>query len=261
MTTIIECPSGLRGVIRGWKVREANLFFDKAVQRSNLLIDKILGAVWEETIDPGPYAPATNGKVPWEEVLLGDRMFAIVMSRHHTYLDLKGEPEPYAFTVKCTNELCGRSIAWEFMLSDLPVKRLSDESRAAFVAGNRFTTDALGRPVIFKLRTGRDDRDLAERLVSDATTRAVTSLATRIIEVPGVATKPKEIRTWVSDLEMQDMLKLLRAFDEHDCGVETSFDVECQRCGTTQEVELPLGKEFFLPNTRKKASSSAQSDS
>jgi hypothetical protein len=39
---------------------------------------------------------------------------------------------------------------------------------------------------------------------------------------------------------------LRTAFDEVDCGVETTIEVECPECLGVQSVDLPFGPSFFL---------------
>ncbi len=97
-------------------------------------------------------------------MLQSDRFFALLLVRALTC-----GPE-YAFGVGCRNDACRARIEWEVELTKLPVRRLSEESRAAFVSGNRFETtlpDA-GKKVAFKLLTGDDERKLQKALQSGA---------------------------------------------------------------------------------------------
>src|SRR5512139_539341 len=130
MSNVIACPSGLTGRIRGMKVREERIFADRKLAKSGGQLEQILAACWEETLDPGPYD--FGDKIDWGKVLQGDRFYALLQIRTLSY-----GPE-YAFGVTCENRSCRARIDWELKLTDLPVKQLSEESRAAFVAGNRF---------------------------------------------------------------------------------------------------------------------------
>ena len=55
MSEIITCPSGLSGHIRGMKVREERVLGDRKLAKNGGQVDELLGACWEETLDPGPY--------------------------------------------------------------------------------------------------------------------------------------------------------------------------------------------------------------
>ena len=149
MAEIITCPSGLAGVVRGLKVREERILAARKLAKANAQLDELLRACWLETHDPGPYS-ATEGRIDWDGVLQGDRFYALLMIRIATY-----GPE-YAFGVSCAEERCRARFEWELDLRELQVRKLSDASRALFVAGNRFETtlpDA-ARRVTFRLMTG-----------------------------------------------------------------------------------------------------------
>ena len=240
MSEIITCPSGLTGRIRGMKVREERVLSDRKLAKSGGQVDKLLGACWEETADAGPYD--FNGKdIDWAKVLQGDRFFALLQIRALTY------GADYAFAVPCQNEACRARVEWELDLHELPVRSLSDESRAAFTQGNRFETvlpDA-GKRVWFRLLTGADERKLPH-LRRNAGERLLSAmLAFRVVEIEGVEARDK--RRFIEDLTMRDADFLVDEFDRVDCGVDTTIEIECPECFATQEVELPFGQSFFMP--------------
>jgi hypothetical protein len=110
----------------------------------------------------------------------------------------------YAFGVSCLHSNCRARIEWEIDLTKLPVRKLSDESRAAFVDGNRFATtlpDA-GKRVVFKLLTGDDERRLpaVQRAAPDKLLSAV--LAYRVLKIDNV--EPKAKRQFLEELSMRD---------------------------------------------------------
>ena len=133
MSEIITCPSGLSGRIRGLKVREERILTDRKLAKNGGQVDELLSACWEETLEAGPYDFGEKD-IDWGKVLQGDRFFALIKIRALTY-----GPE-YAFAVSCQNESCRSRIDWELDLNDLQVRTLSEESRAAFMDGNRFET-------------------------------------------------------------------------------------------------------------------------
>ena len=254
MSHVIECPSGLRGAVRGLKVKELNILADRKLAKSGRQFDQILAGCWLETIEHGPYAPGDQC-LDWGKVLQGDRFFALLMVRALTY-----GPE-YAFGVSCRNDNCRARIDWEIDLTKLPVRKLSEESRVAFVGGNRFETtlpDA-GKKVAFKLLTGDDERKLPalQRSAPDKLLSAV--LAYRVLEIDGVDAKAK--RQFLEDLTMRDADFLVDEFDRVDCGVDTTIEIECPECFQTQEVELPFDKGFFLPGKDRTARRKARSSS
>ncbi len=240
MSDTITCPSGLTGRIRGMKVREERILADRKLARAGGQVDQLLAACWEETLDAGPY-DFGDKEIDWGKALQGDRFFALLQIRTLTY-----GPE-YAFSVNCNNEGCRERIEWELDLGELPVRALSEESRAAFLDGNRFETrlpDA-GKKVWFRLLTGADEQKLP-RLRKGAGDRLLSAmLAFRVVEVEGVEARDK--RRLLEDLSMRDADFLVDEFDRVDCGVETSIEVECSECLSVQDVDLPFDRTFFMP--------------
>jgi len=244
MADIVSCPSGLTGRIRGMKVREERVLADRKMAKSGGQVDELLSACWEEMHEAGPYAFADD-KVDWGRVLQGDRFYALLQVRVLTY-----GPE-YVFAVPCQNAACRARIDWELDLTQLPVRALSDTSRAAFMAGNRFETmlpDA-GKHVRFKLLTGEDERRLPQ-LQRAAPEKLLSSvLAYRVLDVDGVDARDK--RRFLEDLSLRDADFLVDEFDAVDCGVDTTLEVECPECFLRQEVELPFDRGFFLPGKQR----------
>jgi hypothetical protein len=246
MANIISCPSGLTGRIRGMKVREERVLADRKLAKSGGQVDELLSSCWEELVEAGPYA-FPDGKVDWGRVLQGDRFYALLQVRVLTY-----GPE-YAFGVPCQSAACRARIDWELDLTQLPVRVLSDASRAAFMADNRFETtlpDADTR-VRFKLLTGEDERRLPQFQRAAPEKLLSSVLAYRVLDVDGVDARDK--RRFLEDLTLRDADFLVDEFDRVDCGVDTTLEVECPECFMRQEVELPFDRGFFLPGQARTA--------
>jgi hypothetical protein len=243
-STIITCPSGLSGRIRGMKAKEERILADRKLANDGAQLDQILAACWEEVSDPGPYS-FSGSIVDWSKVLQGDRFFTLLQIRIQSY-----GPE-YAFTVPCQNRSCRTRIDWELNLGDLPVRPLSEESRAAFLAGNRFSTvlPSSGQRITFRLLTGADER-LMTRLRKQASDRPITTLLNfRIDAIEGV--DPTSKFSFLEELGMADVTYLLSDMDRVDCGVDTTIEVECPECGGIQRIDLPFDQSFFLPERRR----------
>jgi hypothetical protein len=250
METTITCPSGLTGKIRGMRVREERILADRQLAKSGAQTDALLAACWQDTLDPDLYA-LNDGALDWLKVLSGDRFYALLQLRIATY------GPSYAFSVPCSS--CRAKIDWEIDLSELPVKKLPEPSRASFAAGNRFETTLPdgSRKLWFKLMLGDDERKLPQ-LRRSAPDRVLSALlAHRVLEVEGIEAREK--RRFLEDLSMADATQLFHEFDEADCGVETKINIECPECGAEQEIELPFGREFFLPTTKGQRSERSRS--
>jgi len=248
----ITCPSGLSGRVRGMKAREERILADRKLAKSGGQLDQILAACWEETLDPGPYSFGMTAP-NWSEVLVGDRFYALLQVRAVSYGPM------YEFSVSCSNRECRARIDWELDLLELPVTQLSDESRAALLAGRTFRTvlPRAGRAVEFRLLRGADERRMSAQRRAAGERPLTTSLAMRVESIEGVEAKDK-LRV-LEDLEMADVSFLLGEFDRVDCGVETEIEVECPECLSLTTVELPFEKGFFLPQRKKPSAASSSS--
>lgn len=244
--TVITCPSGLTGRIRGMKVQEERVLADRKLAKTGGQVDALLDACWLQTLEPGPYD--FDGKeIDWGKVLQGDRFYAMLQVRQLTY-----GPQ-YTFSVACRQESCRERIDWELDLDALPYRTLGDDSRAAFLSGNRFETvlpDA-GNRVWFRLLTGADERKLPQIRRNAGAQMMSAMLAFRVLEIEGVQARDK--KRFIEELSMQDADFLMDEFDRVDCGVDTGIEVECPACYATQEVELPFDRTFFMPGKERSA--------
>ncbi|ACY13462.1 hypothetical protein [Haliangium ochraceum] len=245
MSEITTCPSGLTGRVRGMKVREERILADRKLAKSGGQLDALLGACWEETLDAGPYDIAADG-LDWGQVLQGDRFYALLQIRVQTY------GADYAFATHCQAGGCRARFEWELDLTELPCRKLSEASRQALDAGNRFETTlpGAGVRVWFRLLTGADERKLSQ-LRQNAGERLLSALlAFRVREVEGVEAGDK--KRFLEDLSLRDADFLVGEFDRVDCGVDTRIEVECPTCLATQDLDLPFDHSFFLPGAQRR---------
>jgi hypothetical protein len=238
----IVCPSGLSGEIRGLKGREGEILSDRVAARAGSTFDKILSGCWLETTDAGFYTFA-DGRPDWSQVLVGDRFYALLQIRALTF------GNSYAFAVQCPAQTCRERFEWEIDLGELPVKELPESSKEALRAGNRLET-ALGdgRKVWFKLLRGADEVRASKGIKTSGYGALLAAVNVRILEVEGVADKGR--RAFLEELDLGELAALLDRFDEADGGVETSIEVECPHCFEVQEIDLPFGRDFFLPRAK-----------
>jgi hypothetical protein len=245
MPSLIVCPSGLAGEIRGLTGREGKLLADRSLARSGATVDRILQSCWLKTTDPGVYDLADGASLDWSRVLVGDRFYALVQIRRQSFGD------EYAFSVQCASAACRQRFEWELNLADMPVRLLSDDAKAAFRAGNRFETrfPRGGRKVWFRLLMGADETRAATLRRQGRDNLLLEAVALRIVEIENVAERDR--RKFLDDVELADLTALLDACEEADCGIETSIEVECPACQGVQDVDLPFERGFLFPRSRR----------
>lgn len=249
MSIEIECPSGMQLRIRGLKGKEGRLLADKNAIRQGSVMDSMLAACTEEVLDPGPYELKADGRLDWGKALLGDRFYALLQIRLASF-----GPE-YDFKVQCKEGGCRERFEWRIDLGkDLEVSRMTEEDRQTLRTDGVFTTTlADGKKVSYRLATGQDEKAAARTRGQDKA--LVDMLVMRITSIEGVGTTSmadagrsvKGVKSYLEDLEWSELVRLLNALDEHDCGVETEIEVECPNCGGVQEINLPLERNFFVP--------------
>ncbi|MCP4675067.1 MAG: hypothetical protein GY854_06100 [Deltaproteobacteria bacterium] len=246
MSEIIICPSGLKGRVRKMKVHEARSFSNRRRNSKGDPMKRLFSSCWEETLDLGPY-DFDDKRIDWSEVLLGDRLYALMGIRIETH-----GPE-YVFSVTCQERDCRKRIEWELNLDELPVRMLSDENREVFQNGNRFemTLPEADTRLWFKMLLGKDEGKLAKKRRGPEELDLSDLLSFRIVEIEGVDKKEK--RRFIDDLSMSDADFLMDEFDRVDCGIDTAIEIECPQCMAVQEVELPFEQTFFMPGKRRMA--------
>lgn len=236
---VVHCPTGLKVRVRGMKVRDERILTDKRAIQSGTMSTKLLEACVEEIIDHGPY----SDPIDWRRVTQGDRttiLFGIRCESYGTELDVKASCPECRATMRARLDL----------LEDMEPKACPIDSIDHIRTGDPLSTGVAGAVVRFRLLSGVDEERVAKLRVSAATTQMEMALRLRIVsvEVDGAALKKGEIEQWVRDLSMRDARRLQAAFDEADCGIDTAVEVPCGSCGATPEIDVPLGREFWLPS-------------
>lgn len=285
----IVCPSGLKGIVRGMRGREAQAFVDPVLVRSHASMDTLLGNCWLETIDAGPYElvePKGIGKtgapqVPklnWRDVLMGDRSHALLEIRAATF------GQEYDFQVSC--ESCTQRYGWELELSALERKPLPEASFEKIRSKtNRFEIDISdGKVLAFKLPTGVEEIAVAKlkggpqstrrlgpvdaiwlqtlgiyvRAYDGAVPEGVNRHSDKLEGEDGVAMHPipggpTGIRRYLEDLDVTELQEVQEKIQSFDCGVETKIETICEHCGWQQWIELPFQRSFFARRAKKPA--------
>lgn len=249
-TRKVDAPSGLKGLVRGMKGKEANVLADKTLARRLGTFDKILEACWMETDDGGPLTDVylkPDGSPDWGKVLLGDRMFVLLQIR-------MASPKlgtEYSFKHKCSS--CDESFEWGLNLEkDLRIEKFKPEALEQYREGNRFEAEMPddGKKFWFKLSNGDSEKQAAKRIKKKKDELVTVSLSERIIEIEGIGTKKADIRAYLE--EADDLYEIIDIMDEADAGVVTDIEVECAECGNEDLVRLPFVGDFWISQRRRR---------
>ena len=238
----ISCPSGLRGTLRGMKMKDEKVLVDKKLVRSARSLTALLESCWLETLDPGPYA--VEGKFDWDKALTADRTYALIQLRIASY------GADYEFDVTCQNDSCGRKYGWGLDLNDMDVAQVSAEAKQ-YVQTQKPVALTLATGTVVQCRplTGEDERFLATKGADDQSMVLAHHLARRIVEIRGKK-KWRDVVSEIEDLEVREADELWDLTDEYEGGVETMIDTVCPSCDNEQRVLLPFEASFFSSRKR-----------
>jgi hypothetical protein len=186
----------------------------------------------------------TNRLIDPDQMLPGDRNAILVAIRISAY------GPAYSARVVCTE--CGEQGEADFDLTRLTLKTLDVEP-----AGGRgtndftFTLPVLKRVVHFRLlpaaAANQLDKDLEAIRKATGEERGVTMrLQAQVLSVQGV---PEErLSKTLENLPARDARALRQYMDRIAPGVDMTHAYECESCGKTTEVEIPIGTGFFWPS-------------
>jgi len=292
ITREIECPSGLKGTIRNLTGRDGRYLANREVQRQGTMVDFILQNCWTNTIDPSIYKEHVTAAGPnWLKVLQGDRTYILLQIRIATHgpiypfkaqcineacvrrrfeweIDLEDIP------VKRLAEDSKRVILESgnrFMIrvpETEEVKLIEGPETAIMMPGKKRAKREIipdtGTKLWFSLPVGGDEqRMLQERRQKKKRSRdermedndLVDAVRMRVQEIEGVekGRKNEGLVAYLEDCSMSQLAQMIDRFDEYDCGVETTIEIECPECSTIQEVDLPFDRNFFFPRKEKTA--------
>lgn len=246
----VTCPSGLRGSLRGMKVKDEQLFADRKLVKAGKVISSLLDACWVETQDPGPYKMANKARPDWDSVLSADRTFLLIQLRIASY------GPNYDFRVTCGS--CRHHFLWKVDLSKFEVVPVSEPGRQHVKTSEPLLVNLPdGRTVKCRLLTGSDEEFFGSLGAKDEAKTLTYHLARRIVEIDGQK-HWREVLQIVEELEAKDADFLWNVTDDLEGGIDTQFDIECPSCFHPQQVILPFESGFF--STRKRFAPSLESE-
>jgi len=245
----IECPSGLRGTLRGMKVKDEQIFANRKLVKSGLALSTLLNNCWEDTTDPGPYVGMSH--IDWHNLSSPDRTYALIHLRAFTYGD------EYEFRLTC--DRCKHHHGWGVdLVKDLDVIDMHDAARASIREDQPYVIESKEFGQIYcRVPTGVDEAYLATLDGKEDVKASIYQLARQIVKIAD-AEDFDSIMTLVEDIPARVADDIRDQIDDIEGGVDTSFDVECPKCESTQQVFLPFEASFFSSRRRFKRSSKSR---
>lgn len=222
--------------IKAMTTREEDILTSRALIKKGTVISELIRSC---VLEPG---------VDIDALIAGDRNALMIGIRCTGYGAL------YKPTMECP--ACRAQSEQNFDLSQLPIKELGAQPVVAGVNEFEFKLPKLGATVTFKFMTGKDEEELLvmqerkKKIVnSQVDTLISDQLKASILSVNNVRDKSK-LSFFVDNMPGQDSLALREYMRKIQPGIDMSAVFECDKCGHTEEVEIPIGIEFFWPSSR-----------
>ena len=236
--TVYAYESSLHGKetleIRAMTAREEDILTSRALIRKGTVVSKLLeSCLIDKSINP-------------EEMLIGDRN-AIM-----TAIRITGYGSEYAVEVQCPS--CTEKCKHDFDLAELEIKRLELAPVAEGANLFELVLPLTKKKVRWRFLTGADERELMviqerKKKAGQETDNLVTERFIRqVVAIDNVNDKNK-VSHFIRNMPARDSLFLRRQIDKHEPGIDMKGWMNCIQCGEHAEVRLPMGAEFFWPDS------------
>lgn len=216
--------------IRFMSAKHEDILTNKSLLRKGLAIDRLLQSLMiDQTI-----------KV--DDFLTGDKNALIIAAR------ISGYGEDY--TTKVTCPLC--EVKFEHIFNLLEIK--NKEVNKDMIGDNGIISLTLPRTKAFvecKLLSGKDEKLLAQLIESKKKHKLPDALLTDqlkviLVSINGQADKDY-MNKFIDMMPAADSRYLRVEYFKRVPDVNMNFDITCPECDNEQEVNMPLGAEFFWP--------------
>lgn len=239
-TRSITLPS--KGILYGDRIPEGKVGIRKLLV-GELSILESQGAA-PERIDTILRACVTlPNAFPHADLLMSDRFALLLALRQFTF------PTDYPVSFKCKE--CGARNKPAIKLEDLEVKDAAPDLKEPV----EIMLPECGKKVGLRFLRGTDEEAVtkyAKRVMMQTNDGADPSnihrLARQIVAIDDVA--PANLAAaeeWVRTLTAGDSLRMRKAIDDVEPGVDLTLYPDCRVCGEANEMEMPFTAEFFRP--------------
>ena len=222
------CPSGKEVEIRKMKLSDEDIMTDSTLGKDKTVIDAFLEAI------------TGLPQEDLEEMIIGDRTYLVIRARAFS----KGE----YFYPKVTCPGCSKRFEASINLEKLKITEL-DEKLVGSDRRFQITLPVCGEVLNARLLTGKEEKQMREIKKDHPEMLMSYLMMIRTESIEGM--KFKNIK-WFRDLDVEDVDYFKDEYERHDCGVDTSVEMECPHCPAVFDMEVPFDANFFLQSGRKK---------
>jgi len=220
--------------IRAMTAREEDILTSRALLKKGTAITELIRSC------------IVDKSVNVSDMLIGDRNALMVAVR------ITGYGPEYPVELECPD--CDTNTQHTFNLAELQIRRLAIDPVVEGSNAFEFALPVSKKNVRFKFLTGRDEDDmmaLAEKQKKHGLgneSAVTTALQYAIVAVDGVTDRAK-ISNFIKSMPARDSRALRTYIKDNEPGIVMRQDVACDKCGHSEEVDMPLGVNFFWPST------------
>lgn len=180
------------------------------------------------------------------DLISGDRNALMVALR------ITGYGADYRTEVTCPE--CSTSSKYQFDLSEMPINRLGSDPDSPGENSFTFELPYTKKRVKFKFLTGADEEEInridarRKKMGQLSESNVTARLEHTLIEVAGITDRSK-INNFIRNMPARDSRALRKYMDDIEPGIDMTSWFECPACGEGSELGVPLGVNFFWPDS------------
>lgn len=225
-------------LIESMTTKQENILTSRvSAKRGTTLTELVKSCLCDKTVDP-------------RKMLTADRNTVMIALR------ASGYGPDYHVSVDCPK--CGENSKQEFDLSSLPVRRLEIhpvESNSNIFSYTLPQTKAI---VHFKFLLGEDEEEIVQTqaakkkrgiVENDMVTSNLLHSIVSITTQKATYTDRAKIAAALPSLPAYDSRALRKYIQDNEPGMQMKGMMECPHCEHVQEVDMPLGANFFWPDS------------
>lgn len=215
--------------------KEEDILTSQNLIKKGIVLDVLLAAL------------IVNPTIKLDDILLGDKNAIFIAARRLAYGDT------YPVKVQCPK--CDKENEFEVNLSLLKNKQFDFSKYQRGVNKFTFTTPVTNKTLVYKLLTHADEqlidvelKGLSKLSKTGNVPEMTTRLKYTILSVDGVEDKAT-VRKFVDNMPARDSIAFRKFINENKPDIDLTFDFKCSACEHTERMALPLGVDFFWPNS------------
>jgi hypothetical protein len=220
--------------IRPMTAREEDILTSRALAKKGTIVTELIKSC------------LIDKNINVNSLISGDRNAIMVAIR------VTGYGQEYDVDIACPS--CSHKYKNTFDLNSLPIKTLDIDPIESGKNEFEFILPMSKKRITFKLLNGFDEEEIntknekMKKLGNQIDNLITTRLNHSIVSIDGNYNR-NDIYKFVSNMKAGDSLAFRRYMDKIEPGIEMKQEATCPSCDHSEEVTVPIGVNFFWPNS------------